>query len=986
MNKLSMAAVCLEMCLLLVGVPPAARAQGGTIINVPAGGNLQSAIDAAVPGDTIQLQPGAIYTGSFVLTAKSGAGWITIRTAPAIGQPDQGVRVRPAQAPLLARLASGSTQPAVRTSGAAHHYRLMLLEFGPNSQGSGEIVQLGQADSTQTSLAQVPHSLILDRLYIHGDPLNGQKRGIALNSASTDIVNCYLADLKGIGQDTQAIAAMNGPGPYLIQNNYLEAAGENFLAGGVDPQIAGLTPSDITFRYNHLFKPPSWRAPIVAAPAQVAAVAAGAGALPAGTYGYRVVAERPAGPVAIARSPASAEVSVTLTESRAVTVSWAPVEHATGYRVYGRVAGASQYWSTSSTTFVDDGGAGTAGTPGAGTVWTVKNLFELKNARRVIVERNVMENNWQGGQPGYAIVLTPRNSGGACTWCAVETVVFRFNIVRHTAAGVNILGYDNTAPSGQARDITLRHNLFYEVNKTAWGGNGMFVQVGDGPADLVIDHNTIDHNGTSLIYAYGSRVSTGVQITSNLARNGSYGIFGAGTAAGTPTIDTYFPGALVISNVLAGGSASKYPAGNLFPTVADHLAQFVAPSAGDYALVGGSSYVNAAPEGNDLGANIAEVAAAAALAIGGTPAGSPTPVRITTTNVPRGTIGTALATTFQATGGSGQYRWSIGGALPVGVSFDASTATLSGIPAEFGRWTLTVRVVDATSATNEATQSFELSVWPSPVTIDNAALPAETVGRPASGVLSAVGGTGSYRWRVVAGALPSGVVLDEGTGVVAGTPLLPGQYGFTVEAADVAYPELMDRETASVTVAPAPVVITTGALPGAVQGQSYAGTLEATGGASPLTWAITSGTLPPGLSFGETGRVTGVPTTVGSWTIVVKATDSMYPSNAASATLTIVVVASKLTIVTTTLPEARRTYSYSVTLIGAGSIGTLSWRIAAGSLPPGLTLGATGVLSGKPGHSGYWTFTVEVADSATPRQVATRQLTLTVLTKNGWKP
>src|SRR5436190_1783586 len=84
----------------------------------------------------------------------------------------------PAHAPALAKLISGTSLPALRTVGAAHHYRLMLLEFGANSQGANEIVQLGQADTSQTSLAQVPYALVLDRLYVHGDPLVGQKRGI----------------------------------------------------------------------------------------------------------------------------------------------------------------------------------------------------------------------------------------------------------------------------------------------------------------------------------------------------------------------------------------------------------------------------------------------------------------------------------------------------------------------------------------------------------------------------------------------------------------------------------------------------------------------------------------------------------------------------------------------------------------------------------------------------------------------------------------
>ena len=72
----------------------------------------------------------------------------------------------------------------------------------------------------------------------------------------------------------------------------------------------------------------------------------------------------------------------------------------------------------------------------------MKNIFELKNARRVRVEYNLFENNWQAAQPGYAILFTPRNQDGGCPWCVVETVQFSHNIIRNVTAGVNILGYD----------------------------------------------------------------------------------------------------------------------------------------------------------------------------------------------------------------------------------------------------------------------------------------------------------------------------------------------------------------------------------------------------------------------------------------------------------------------------------------------------------------------------------------------------------------
>ena len=137
---------------------------------------------------------------------------------------------------------------------------------------------------------------------------------------------------------------------------------------------------------------------------------------------------------------------------------------ATEYRVYGRTPGAEAiYWDVTTTEFVDTGAAGTseAVPTTAGTVWSVKNIFELKNARNVVVEHNIFENHWKESQPGFAIVLTPRNSNGACTWCVVEHVRFEYNLVRNVAAGINLLGYDAPSrPTRQTNDIVIRHNLF----------------------------------------------------------------------------------------------------------------------------------------------------------------------------------------------------------------------------------------------------------------------------------------------------------------------------------------------------------------------------------------------------------------------------------------------------------------------------------------------------------------------------------------------
>jgi len=199
----------------LLATAPAARA---ATIAVPAGGDLQAALNAAKPGDVITLQPGATYSGNFVLPNKGAiSDYITLRSAAADNQlPRPGVRMTPAYASLLPRLKSPNSISVVRTAAAANHWKLMFIEFQANQNGYGDIVALGAGDSAQTQLSQVPYALVLDRVYVHGDPLLGQKRGISLQSKDTTIINSYVSDCKAVGQDSQAINGWNGPGPYLI--------------------------------------------------------------------------------------------------------------------------------------------------------------------------------------------------------------------------------------------------------------------------------------------------------------------------------------------------------------------------------------------------------------------------------------------------------------------------------------------------------------------------------------------------------------------------------------------------------------------------------------------------------------------------------------------------------------------------------------------------------------------------------------------------
>jgi hypothetical protein len=250
-----------------------------------------------------------------------------------------------------------------------------------------------------------------------------------------------------------------------------------------------------------------------------------------------------------------------------------------------------------------------------GSPWTIKNLFELKNARRVLIRNNVLEYNWLAAQNGFAIVLTPRNSSGQNPWVVIEDIEFSHNIVRYSGSGLNILGHDDTARSGQLARLLIGDNVFHDISGSDWGGAGIFAQIGGEPRDITIDHNTVMHSGNittfysgSYINASGTRVTGGPVVgfvfTNNLMKHNAYGIIGNSQAYGNATLTYYTAGAVVRRNVFATDRslASRYPPDNFFPTVAAFLANFVNPPVKDYTLVPGSPYIGAGTDGTNLGA------------------------------------------------------------------------------------------------------------------------------------------------------------------------------------------------------------------------------------------------------------------------------------------------------------------------------------------------------------------------------------------------
>ena len=632
--------VCLFVCLFT----HAASSEAATRTVCASGcqyTSLQAAIDAAVAGDTILLRAGETFIGNVTLRPKSGTAFITIKSdAPATSLPGEGVRLVPegkpgantarrALARLLGRTGTYKSVPIVRAAPGAHHYRLQFLEIdGTNSVGYDTLVALGDNNSTQTRLDAVPYSIVLDRVWVHGHPTKGVKRGIGLNSRSTDILNSYINDVFSL-PDSQAIAGYNGPGPFRIVNNHLEASAENIMFGGADPKIANLVPSDIEIRDNLLTKKLAWRTAVLATPSKPTAKATTGGALPAGTHYFRVSAALVAGADTV-QSAGSLEVAATVGASGAVQLSWPAVAGAEKYRVFrGTSAGGQAFYvETTANSFKYTGTAEKSGKPlTSGRRWTAKNLLELKSAQRVVIDGNVFEHNWSGFQDGTAVLFTPRNQENTAPWTVVRDITFSNNTVRDVGNAITILGEDYNNPSLQTRDIRIVNNVFHRVGGD-WGA-GKFLILTSGSANITVDHNTIDHDGSVVVTS--GPATPGFVFTNNFLRHNRYGIYGQNKASGLSTLNYYFPGHVVTGNVLAGGKSTSYPTGNYFPPAADFLTSFVNAALGNFTLVATSPYNNKAIDGKDIGVDFGALTQAqAGGSVGGTvvptdPAPTPAP-------------------------------------------------------------------------------------------------------------------------------------------------------------------------------------------------------------------------------------------------------------------------------------------------------------------------------------------------------------------------
>jgi hypothetical protein len=312
-----------------------------------------------------------------------------------------------------------------------------------------------------------------------------------------------------------------------------------------------------------------------------------------------------------------------------------------------------------------------------------------------------------------------------------------------------------------------------------------------------------------------------------------------------------------------------------------------------------------------------------------------------------------------------------GGVLPPGLKLsqvDDHTALIDGIPTDGGHWDVWLAVKDCENKSAEALFRFDISHRS--YAIKTQSLPPATAGSSYSFKLEAGDHPTRFAdWKVTSGSLPAGLSLNPPDGVISGTPTATGSSTFNVTVTGNGDDGNLRTDSKQFTLNVTNAIAINTARRSAEVGVPFRSALTATGGSTPYTWSAVG--LPPRLTIGPDGVISGVPTQAGLFAVNAHLVDA---NGVAKDAAVAIVVYRRLAITTTKLPAATAGHAYRFKVATRGGAPGLRWT---GKLPGGLTLSArTGTITGKPVRSGSFSVTLRVRD--TVGAVSTRTLVLRV--------
>ncbi|WP_172838218.1 beta strand repeat-containing protein [Terriglobus roseus] len=349
------------------------------------------------------------------------------------------------------------------------------------------------------------------------------------------------------------------------------------------------------------------------------------------------------------------------------------------------------------------------------------------------------------------------------------------------------------------------------------------------------------------------------------------------------------------------------------------------------------------------------------------------PVTLTLTAPAAATQGTVYSGIIGVTGGTAPYTCTItGGNLPAGIT--QNNCALTGTPSASGTFSIAVQATDSSSPANSrtATLSFVVNAAAGQLTLTSP--PAATVGSTYTGNIGVTGGTAPYTCSLVSGTVPAGLTLNGCA--IAGTPTASGRYSLSIKATDSSATPISTTGNVVVRVNAAATLTLTSPAAGTV-GTSYSGTIGVRGGTAPYTCSLTSGTVPAGLTLSGC-TLMGTPTTAGTSTLVISASDSSATPVTASGNITVTINAAPAVTLTLSAPPAATVgTAYTGTIGVSGGTAPYTCALASGTAPAGLTLNNC-TLSGTPTTAGSFILSIKASDSSTPANSTTANVTAVV--------
>jgi hypothetical protein len=335
-----------------------------------------------------------------------------------------------------------------------------------------------------------------------------------------------------------------------------------------------------------------------------------------------------------------------------------------------------------------------------------------------------------------------------------------------------------------------------------------------------------------------------------------------------------------------------------------------------------------------------------------------------------GTVGTPYSSSITVTGGTAPFTFALAsGSLPAGLTLNASTGVISGTPTTAGPFSFTVKVTDSTpgQAAIATTSNCGININPPAMTAQCVSATTGTVGTPYSSSITVTGGTAPFTFALASGSLPAGLTLNASTGVISGTPTTAGPFSFTVKVTDSTPGQAAIATTSNCGITIAPPALVALCAPGTTGqvGVSFSSQVQASGGTAPYTFTLNSGSLPPGLTLSTSGLISGTPTTAGPFSFTVKVTDSTGGTALIAITPSCGITIAPPALVAMCAPgtTGQVGVSFSSQVQASGGTAPYTFTLNSGSLPPGLTLSTSGLISGTPTTAGPFSFTVKVTDS-----------------------